>query len=29
MTLRFLSDHSYVDRGFQAVYEAIDPVDRK
>ncbi|XP_032401257.1 ST14 transmembrane serine protease matriptase a [Xiphophorus hellerii] len=27
MTLRFLSDHSYVDRGFQAVYEAIDPVD--
>uniref|UniRef100_A0A3P9PSX4 ST14 transmembrane serine protease matriptase a n=1 Tax=Poecilia reticulata TaxID=8081 RepID=A0A3P9PSX4_POERE len=27
MTLEFLSDHSYVDRGFQAEYEAIDPVD--
>ncbi|XP_043975429.1 ST14 transmembrane serine protease matriptase a [Gambusia affinis] len=27
MSLHFRSDHSYVDRGFQAVYEAIDPVD--
>ena len=29
MSVVFFSDNSYVDRGFEATYEAIDVKDRK